>query len=127
MEEKVFLKEGDVTVSSSRFIVGSQTYAMSGITSVKSYKQDPDYAPAAGPILLGIAVLLIGYFFFGFLTILAGVALVALGIWIATKIKPTYSVQLNSSSGEASALADEDENWVARVVEALNNAIISRG
>lgn len=37
MEEKSFYNEGGVSVSNSRFIAGGQTYAMSGVTSVKSF------------------------------------------------------------------------------------------
>ncbi len=39
MEEKIFLNEGGVIVTSARFVVPSQTYAMSGVTSVKSYEE----------------------------------------------------------------------------------------
>jgi hypothetical protein len=41
MAERTFLDEGGVTVTNARFVVPVQTYAMSGITSVKSLKHTP--------------------------------------------------------------------------------------
>ena len=41
MAEQTFLNESGVTVTNTRFIVPAQTYAMSGITSVKSLRRDP--------------------------------------------------------------------------------------
>ena len=40
MEEKTFFD--DVKVTNSRFISGSQTYAMSNITSAKAYEKKPN-------------------------------------------------------------------------------------
>ncbi|TXH03234.1 MAG: QacE [Nevskiaceae bacterium] len=120
--EKTFLSEGGVTVTNTRFIVPSQTYAMSGITSVKSFEETPS---RKGPIIL-IAI--------GLLAMLGGkdsivVALLFLagGIawWVLKKAK--YHVLLSSASGEAKALSSPDQAWIGRVVGALNDAIVHRG
>ena len=42
-EEKVFYQGAHVTVTQSRFIVGSETFAMRNITSVRTARRDPDY------------------------------------------------------------------------------------
>ena len=107
-EEQVFLNEGGVTVTNARFIVPSQTYAMSGITSVKTYEKTPS---RNGPIILIVI---------GVLMALGGkqeaigavvfVLVLAVVWWIFQKIE--YQVRLSTASGEANA---------------LNEAIIHRG
>jgi hypothetical protein len=122
MEEKSFFNEGGVSVSNSRFIVPGQTYAMSGITSVKSYRQDPS---RKGPIILGIVGLLAlgggGNAVFLGLLLIAG----AVAWWFSQK--PEFSVLLTSASGEAKALTNKDGQFITRVVNALNDAIVHRG
>jgi hypothetical protein len=53
MDEKTFFEYDDVKVTNARFISGSQTYAMSNVTSVKAFEEKPSR-------LWGIVVLLIG-------------------------------------------------------------------
>jgi len=123
MDEKVFLDVNGVTVTSARFTVSSQTYAMSGITSVKSYVRRPSRRP---PIALfamgGIAVLSgkDGLVFFAIILIIIGVLW-----WVQSKTE--YQVRLRTASGEATALRSQNSNWIDQVVKALNEAIIHRG
>jgi hypothetical protein len=120
--EQVLLSENGVSVSTSRFIVSGQTYAMSGITSVKSYKSDPS---RKGPIILGIIGLLL---LTGELsTKIVGLLMIGGAVAWFKSLKPTYSVLLSSASGEVRALSSQDESYISRVVEALNDAIITRG
>jgi len=123
MEETEFFKDGDVRVTNSRFIVGSSTYAMTGVTSVKKTSATP---PRSGAILIiatGIVILL------GMNGVerLWGVAAIALGIVAYKRTKPKYSVYLNSASGESQALESEDVKYIDKVINALNQAIIHRG
>ncbi len=119
MEEQSFLSEGEITVTTTRFIVPSQTYAMSGITSVKS-SYDP--ANRLYPIVCGVIGLLcmvpapFAAFFF---------IVIAIIWWIGQKT--TYHVVLTTASGEAKALTSTNKQFIAKVIEALNNAIVARG
>src|SRR5882724_8161093 len=54
--EKEFYKSTDVLVTNSRFVVGAQTFAMGGVTSVSSYTQPPSHV---GPIVVIIVGLMI--------------------------------------------------------------------
>jgi len=120
MEEKTFLNEGGVTVTSARFIVPAQTYAMSGVTSVKAYREDPS---RGGPILLvviGIVAALAGAIFWGALFVVIGV------VWGILQ-KSTHYVVLSSASGEAKALKSENGEFIGRVIGALNDVIVHRG
>jgi len=119
MEEKSFFNKDNVSVSNSRFIVDGQTYAMNGVTSVKTARKDPSKTGPLFLVLLGIFFLAINGVI-GFITI--GTA-----IYLFAKQKPELTVILNSSSGEAQALTSKDASYISEVVEALNNSIVYRG
>lgn len=122
MEEKTFFNENGVSVSNARFIAQGQTYAMSGVTSVKSFRQEPS---RKGPIILAI-IGLIALTGGGTVTVV-GLALIAgaVALWILQK--PEFSVLLSSASGEAKALTNKDGEFIGKVVAALNDAIVHRG
>lgn len=120
MEEKSFFEYEGVKVTNSRFIVDSQTFAMSNITSVKASEESPS---RTGPILflvVGALGLLGGAFAFGVICILIG------GVWMAVQ-KTYYHVVLTTAGGESKALTSVQKNYVEQVVRALNDAIVSRG
>ncbi len=123
MEEKVFLNEGGISVTSARFVVPSQTYAMSGVTSVKSYEEKPSRKGPVTLIVIGILLMLV----VGQGTIFVGVLFLAAGLAWWFLEKSVYHVVLSSASGEAKALSSKDGSWINRVVQALNNAIVHRG
>lgn len=123
MEEKSFFNQGDVSVTNARFIVNGQTYAMNGVTSVKTGRKNPS---RLGPIILGISGLgVIGSESAG--SFIFGGAMIALAIFWWIRQKPEFSVVLSSASGEAQALTSKDVPFINGVIEALNNAIIHRG
>lgn len=117
--ETVFLEESGVKVTNARFVVFGKTHALSGITSVSSYKISPSRKGPIVLILLGIlsAAMIKGY----------AIIFIALGIvwWIMQK--NTYKVHMESASGSFDALDSKDEDFIDRVVNALNDAIIHRG
>jgi len=119
--EKVYFEEGSVTVTKARFIVPAQTYAMSGITSVKAAVDQPLKGPA---ILCGIGLLML---FFGEVSLIViGLLLIAGAIFWYIKGKK-HIVVLSSASGEAEALSSTDASFIGRIIAALNDAIVDRG
>jgi hypothetical protein len=115
-EEHVFLSEGGVTVTNARFTYGGQTYAMANVTSVK---------PAKGSLKWAIILLAIAFgcganhawqymVLFG----LAGI----LAIWFRT----TWVI-LHTAGAEQKALASNNASFVAKVIAAVNDAIVHRG
>ncbi len=123
MKEKSFFNQGNVSVSNSRFIVNGQTYAMNGVTSVKTARKDPS---RAGPIILGMLGLgsLVGG---EASSLIIGLIIIGLAILWWIKQKPELTVVLNSSSGEAQALTSKDVDYINKIIEALNNSIVHRG
>ncbi|MEX8498939.1 DUF6232 family protein [Leptothrix ochracea] len=118
--EQVFLSENGVRITNIRFIVDSQTFAMSGITSVKPAEQKPSRVGPASLIGLGIFLMATTEPKFGGFFVAIG------AVWAALQ-KSTYHVALQTASGEAKALISKDPAWVQKVVFALNEAIIHRG
>lgn len=120
MEEKTFFEHEDVKVTNTRFVSGGQTYAMSNVTSVKSREDEPSRV-GPGLILLFCIALFMSENYVG------GVIFGAIGLFWLLKQKTTYHVMLSTSSGETSALKTHQIEYVRKVVQALNDAIIYRG
>lgn len=129
--EQCFFDEAGLFISNSRFVTPSQTYAMSGVTSVGTTVTSPS---KKGPLVL-IGVGLLGVFINTVgggaskspATAIVFVLLTALGIYWFIKKVPTYSVVLRSASGEAEAASSKNKELILRIVEGLNQAIIHRG
>jgi hypothetical protein len=126
-KDKSYFSAPGVSVTRSRFVVEGQTYVVSNITSVKYFEKIPE---RGGPILFGVFGLVLCFLglnwqslypaFIGlFCIIIAGVQ------WHSQNTE--YSVVLTTAGGEIKALTNEDSDFIAAVVEALNQAIIDRG
>ena len=130
-EEEVIYTDNQVSISTSRIVLGATTYALRNITSVKM-----TFTPAKR----GCAILLL---IFGALTLLIGLGkgssdgvgavlggLVVGGIigglgylWMRSS-KDDYHVLIASSSGEAKALTSKDKAYIEKIVTAINDAIV---
>lgn len=127
MAEETFFNEGDVKVTSARFVIPAQTYALSGVTSVKNLKEEPSKKWPIILIIIGVIILLAGLsgkeaagIIFGLIAAGGGIA------WFVLN-KPLYHVVLSSASGEVRSLSSKDSDYISRVINALNDAIIHRG
>lgn len=122
-EEKVFFNEREVTVTNTRFILpGQKTYAMSGVTAVKTSRVDPK---RLWPVICAVVGAYIAYKNQGINAI--SFIFMAVGlVWFFVQ-KTIYFVVLSTSSGEQQALQDTDFIWISKVVTALNESIIYRG
>lgn len=134
--EQVFFAEGNIRVTSSRFIVGDQTYAMSAVSSVRAHAEQPKNLDLGCAFVLAVALVLFGFMGWvasgkmnspGAWILAAGAALLVATLSTWRKRKPIYVVQLTTSSGEVQALTSQDWPHVHRIVEALNEAIVHRG
>lgn len=121
-EEKVFLNERGVSVSNSRMMYEGQTYAMSGVTSVKSFEKQPSRKGPLVLIVIGLLALAGGA-----ATIIGALLLLAGGIFWWIKQKAEYSVLLTSASGEMKTYTSTDKEFVMKIISAVNDAIVHRG
>lgn len=122
MEETTFFNDGGLTVTNSRFVVPGQTYAMSGVTSIRTEEYPPSRKWPS--IITGLGLLLV---LGGKDTIIAALILIAIGVVWWRSQKTTYRIVLSSASGETDAFTSADEKYVDNLVNALNDAIVSRG
>ena len=120
-QEKVFYQDANVTVTQSRFIAGSKTYAMRNISSVSLFKIEKSRAL---PIIL---ILIGGLMLFGDSSRIFGVILVAIGVLWVVLIKDEYSVRISTNAGEVNSLVSEEQPYIQKIVDALNDAMIHRG
>jgi Family of unknown function (DUF6232) len=123
MDERTFFEQGNVKVTNARFIVGNQTYAMNGVTSVKSHVTQPSRMGGIIGVLIGLGIL------FGAegMGRLIGLVIAAGAAYFLYNQKAVHAVVLNSSSGEAQALSGNDADYINGVISALNEALIHRG
>ena len=118
-KKRTIYNSNGVVVTNSRFIVAGQTYAMSGVTSVKTGET---YPSRKGPIILGV----FGLFVMGDAWYV-GLPMIGLAVYGWLKQKSVFSVSLSTAAGEVQALSSESSSYVLSIVEALNKAIIHRG
>jgi len=119
MEEKTFFEYEDVKVTSSQFMVGTQTITMRSIASVKVLKEGPErYWPIA---LITIGIML----FLG--SAIVGVVIVGVGILWLVMQKTMFHVMLTTAEGESSAMSSHRRKHIDKIVQALNDAIVARG
>jgi hypothetical protein len=117
--EKTFLSTQGATVTNTRIIVPGKTYAMAGITSVRSTVIG---AKRGFPILIALA----GIFLFFVQQPVWGIIFLVGGIAWAFALKDTHAVAINSASGEIQAVVSKDEEYIASIVQAVNEAIVYR-
>jgi hypothetical protein len=123
MEEKVFFNQNEIQITNSRIMITGQTYAMSGVTSVASLIQSPK---KTGPIVLALLGILM-LFAPSTAILLTGIVFIGLAVFWFIKLKPTYLINLTTSSGEAQIFSSKDESLISSVVDAINEAIVARG
>jgi hypothetical protein len=125
--EKIFFEYEDVKVTNTRFINGSNTYAMAGVTSIKLREKKPSYNDVVALIALA-ALILYSAFAGGFKVEIFGIAILTgvLSFWISRKKRSQYAIILSTSGGETEGLISNQLEYTNRVLGALNEAIIYR-
>ncbi|MGF6265034.1 hypothetical protein OKW49_005962 [Paraburkholderia youngii] len=124
MDERVFLDENGMRVTNARFITPAQTYAMSGVTSVKREMKPANRTPGVLFALLGAAIFFLTD---GGVGKLVGFLVACAGIAVAVKAKDLHYVVIHSASGESRATQSNDKGAIDRIIAALNESIIARG
>lgn len=133
--EQVFYDADGVRVTSARFQVGAQTYAMSAVNSVAYQKTSPPAGLSTALVTVGALFAIASalgvvsrptisgpwiFLFFGFFLLFMGIAL-------RRGHEPDFIVALTTASGQVQALRSKDQKYIESVVMALNEALVSRG
>jgi hypothetical protein len=128
VHETTILQEGPVKVTNLRTVIRTINYPISQIKSVNATSR----ARNMKPLLLTIpGILFIAWSiieqtaqfmeFFNF-----GIVLIVVSIALVLVAKPTYAVQIGSSSGNSSILRSTDQSFIQRIVDAMNKAMARR-
>lgn len=133
MEEKVLYENGNVKVTSARFIVGNKTYQLGQINSSEPLVEKMK-TPTLKYILMGLGILVslaalgnMGESFIGAIVGAAfGGAIAYVGYKFINKPDDIYHVQITTSSGEASALSSTDSEHISNIVNAINDGLAMR-
>jgi ABC-type siderophore export system fused ATPase/permease subunit len=119
--ETTFYKDSFVTVTQSRFVTHSKTYAMRNISSVHVFEIIRSKSKALIMTILGFLFLFSKDIFW------VGIIIVVLGIWWLFTIKNEYAVRISTNAGEANSIVSKNRDYIQKIVNALNEAIIHRG
>jgi len=120
-QEVTFYQDVNVTVTQSRYVTNSKTYAMRNISSVHIFEIIKSKTPPIILIILGTLMLFsVDLRIFGFI-------LIALGILILALIKNEFTVRISTNAGEVNSIVSKDRLYVQSIVNALNDAIVYRG
>lgn len=130
VRERTILEEGDVKITNLRAVIGSNTYAMTDLISVRMTK-DRTAIGCAIAAFVGVGILL-GLFslvseLYNSEYCLAGIISLGAAVVVALLAPPNYILQIKSMSGEAEILRSMDEDYLRRIVDAINNAMLRRG
>lgn len=132
MEEQIILEETGVKVTSARFILPAQTYAVANITSVKNFTQSANQVSAIlfggcglGCFAIGALCATGGSPGMGLMFAFFGIVSMVAGFFELRAAKPSYHVILATAGGEVRVLSSLNREYIERVVQAANNAIVA--
>jgi hypothetical protein len=131
MAECTIYSDENVNVTTARVVIHGTTYALRNITSVKMASTPANTGCAILLRQFGILMLFGAFLAFvgaevgsGFVILLfAGGVLTGAMFWLRA-CKPSYHVAIASASGESHALTSKDKQYISKVVESINDAII---
>jgi hypothetical protein len=129
VRERTILEEGDVKITNRRVVIGPNTYPLTDLISVGMTK-DRTAIGCAIAAFVGVGILL-GLFsliseVYNSEYCLAGIISLGAAVVVALLAPPNYILQIRSMSGKAEILRSMDEDYLKRIVDAINNALIRR-
>jgi hypothetical protein len=125
-ETSYYSDQNGVRVTDKRVIFGSTTYSMANITSVSTKVEHPSKMWPILFMVIGGFVALMSLVNKAFGGILVGGIFGALGYFWFRGIKPIWHLRIASASGENTPLQSINQQWIASIAQAINEAIIHR-
>jgi hypothetical protein len=119
--EVTFYQDANVTVTQSRYITDSKTYAMRNISSVHIFEIIKSRKLPLILIVIGLLLL------FPENSKIVGFLVAAAGVILWFFIQNEFAVRISTNSGEANSIVSKDRAYIEKIVNALNKAIVHRG
>ncbi|GJH40827.1 hypothetical protein RCZ04_13770 [Capnocytophaga sp. HP1101] len=141
-EEKIFFQQNNVLVSQSRLVIGDKTYVLGNISSVSVASDFWIKKPNKGLYKFILTIALVLFFWqirfidvnssvTTYFMLFVYIALIIFALRKMSKLKPeyfyNYYVRISSNSGTSDVLDSPDQQYIQKIVDALNQAIIYRG
>lgn len=140
--EEILFQTDQITVTKTRAIIGTQTFAIANVTSVNVVKGSDDSMAPVGCLLIGILAILVGLAF-GVTAFMRertvsslgnGVAILAVGAalffagWRMNKdVKVNWVLSLRTAGSEIRVLSSTNKELIAKAADAVSKAIVARG
>jgi len=129
VSETTILEDDDVIITDRRVVIGTETYALSDLISARLTKDSSTVGCLiAGLMSGGFLLALISFVSTAYnweirigAFIFFGAALI-----VALLVSPHYIVQIRSVSGKANVLRSMDEDYLRKIVDAINGALVRR-
>jgi Family of unknown function (DUF6232) len=117
-----------IRVTNSRLVFGDTTYSMANLTSVAVRRGATNYAILILGLLFAL-MWLMGSVAGADLVAQIGAVCTALfaGGFILSLVLKKWHLRITSSSGESSPLMSRDKEYISKVVQAIQEAMIHRG
>ncbi|HWV74032.1 MAG TPA: DUF6232 family protein [Pseudosphingobacterium sp.] len=114
-----FYQDGNVTVTQSRYIANSTTYAVRNISSVQLYK-------IVKSRTIPVIMLIIGFLMLSGVNVrVTGVILIIVAVILLVNTKDEFAVRISTNAGETNTFVSKNREHVQKIVDALNDAIIN--
>jgi uncharacterized protein DUF6232 len=132
-QERVYFRDENATITNARAIMQGRTFSMANVTSVSASKEIPQ---TTIPMLMmwgGGIVTLVGVFAYLLdlnaidCAFVVGLVILIVGWFLRRYARAKYYIVIGSASGETRALWSYDWPYVAKIVAAVNQAIVERG
>lgn len=134
--ETVYYFDNLVQITSTRAMFGETTYAVANITAVEMAVQPASrifgsivIAMGAFAILLGLRILTDNPIVILSVMIIAliGLLIIIAGVWLNSLARPSYLVRITTPGDVKDMLESRSPEYIQRIVDAINEAIVKRG
>ena len=137
-QEKVYYDDGNVKITSKRTVLEDKTYVLANISSVtvNTIKQEAKSGNMGCLWVIGVFFAIMGFAMLIdnvvgggiFFLITAGTAcLIAYKFGKGTPGWEKYSVKIGSNAGDSDGLISDDKEYIKKIVNSINDAIIENG
>jgi hypothetical protein len=125
--EVIYYDAGQTLVTSARVVLDGVTYAMGNVTSVRTFRIEPNRMAPLIFTTLGLIGTLYGLSDRLWLLAIIGIAAVVAGLLIWRSQGPTFTVLLGTAGTETHTQTSPDKRVIDAIVDAISQAIINRG
>ena len=123
--ETPLLELGDVRVTNTKVTIGSTSYFLANITSVKLVEDNKIRTYGILAAVIGVIIVVMGIAARDSILGVAGVVAVAVGV-VMYRLGVVWELNLTTGAAERQALRSRDKASVVRVLAAINVAVENR-